>query len=208
MKIHDLSQELLTASVYPGDPEPRAELLSSISAGDLYNLTALSLCVHNGTHVDAPHHFIDGAHGVDSIPLDRFIGAVYLITRSGELAASDAADILDMARTSFADSRVATLDPDGQGRRIIIRGDATVTEPCATVFAESGILLFGTESQSVGPLDSPMAVHLALLSRGVALLEGLRIPIDLPDGSYLLAAQPLSIRDADGAPCRAILIEL
>lgn len=207
MKIHDISQELLSASVYPGDPEPRAELLSSTKRGDIYNLTALSFCAHNGTHVDAPRHFIDGAQGVDSIPLDRFVGAVYVTTRSGKLAASDAADILDLARAAFVASSASALDPDGRGRRIIIRGDATVTESCATAFAESGILLLGTESQSVGPLDSPMAVHLSLLSRGVVLLEGLRIPTDLPDGTYLLAAQPISIRDADGSPCRAILIE-
>lgn len=206
MKIYDISQELLSAAVYPGDPTPRAERIFSIPAGDPYNLTFLSLCAHNGTHVDAPCHFLDGGADIASMPLDRFVGAVYLTTRVGELTATDAAAILDAARDSFARSPLAALDPDGQGRRIIIRGDATVILPCATALAAAGIYLLGTELQSVGPIDSPMAVHLALLSRGTALLEGLRIPADIPDGTYLLAAQPIAVSGADGSPCRAILI--
>jgi arylformamidase len=50
-----------------------------------------------------------------------------------------------------------------------------------------------------------MAVHLVLLSAGVILLEGIRL-LDVPEGVYLLNAAPLNLLDADGAPCRAILI--
>ena len=77
----------------------------------------------------------------------------------------------------------------------------------AEVFAEAGILLFGNESQTVGPEDAPMAVHLALLSKGIALLEGIRLAA-VPCGAYLLCAAPLSLAGADGAPCRAVLIAL
>ena len=42
---------------------------------------------------------------------------------------------------------------------------------------------------------------------GVALLEGVRLG-GVEEGRYLLCAQPLKLKGADGAPCRALLIEM
>ena len=67
--------------------------------------------------------------------------------------------------------------------------------------------LVGNESQTVGPMDAPMAVHLALLSAEVVLLEGVRLSA-VPDGAYLLNCAPLNLGENDGAPCRAILMDL
>ena len=75
----------------------------------------------------------------------------------------------------------------------------------AKVFAEHRILLFGNESQTVGPEDAPMAVHLAMLGAGIVLLEGIRLA-ETKDGVYFLNAAPLNLGGADGAPCRAWLI--
>ena len=69
----------------------------------------------------------------------------------------------------------------------------------------SSILLFGNESQTVGPTNAPMAVHKTLLSANVILLEGIRLS-KVKEGAYLLNAAPLNLSGADGAPCRAILI--
>ena len=71
---------------------------------------------------------------------------------------------------------------------------------------DANILLIGNESQTVGPENAPMEVHLILLGAGVVLLEGIRLA-KVPEGVYLLNAAPLNLAGADGAPCRAILIE-
>ena len=89
----------------------------------------------------------------------------------------------------------------------LIAGEATVTAEAADVFAASGILLIGNESQTVGPEDAPMQVHLILLGKGIALLEGVVLK-DVPEGRYFLSAAPLNLAGADGAPCRAILVEM
>ena len=60
MKIYDISQEVFGCAVYPGDPKPEKEIKLKISEGAVCNLSAFSMCAHNGTHVDAPLHFIDG----------------------------------------------------------------------------------------------------------------------------------------------------
>ena len=190
MKLYDISQEVFSCAVYPGDPAPEKQLLSSTAAGDLYNLTAFSMCAHNGTHVDAPFHFLPEGKTVEQLPLEIFMGDCHVARREGDVTAADAAAILRSA---------------GDVRRILIAGNCTVTEEAARVFAASGILLLGNESQSVGPEDAPMAVHCALLSRGIALLEGL-VLTQVPEGRYFLCAAPLNLSGADGAPCRALLI--
>jgi hypothetical protein len=72
-------------------------------------------------------------------------------------------------------------------KRILIKGDVDVSLDAANVFASSGVLLLGNEPQTVGPQDSPMAVHLALLSAGVALLEGICLS-EVLEGVYFLSA--------------------
>ena len=41
MKIYDISQEVFSCQVYPGDPAPEKELISSMEKGDSYNLVTV-----------------------------------------------------------------------------------------------------------------------------------------------------------------------
>ena len=190
MKIYDISQEVFSCAVYPGDPKPEKRVLSATASGDLYNLTGFSMCAHNGTHIDAPFHFLSEGKTVEQLTLDVFVGDCFVARHRGEVAAADAKEILVKAAGTA---------------RILIAGDITLTVPGAEIFAESGICLLGNESQSVGPEEAPMQVHLILLGRGIALLEGVVLK-DVPEGHYFLSAAPLNLAGSDGAPCRAYLI--
>ena len=195
MKIHDISQEVFGCQVYPGDPAPEKQILNSMEEGDSYNLSAFSMCAHNGTHIDAPFHFIRDGKTVDSIDLDAFVGMAYVAEHQGIVSGDDAAQILKKAKEQ---------DPNA-AKRILIKGNAEVSPEAAKVFASSGILLLGNESQTVGPEDAPMEVHLILLGAGVVLLEGIRLE-NVSEGVYMLNAAPLNLSGADGSPCRAVLI--
>ncbi len=195
MKIYDISQEILGCQVYPGDPTPQKRVLSSMEKGDLYNLTAFSMCAHNGTHIDAPFHFIKDGKTVDSIGLDTFIGMAYVAEHNGIVSADDATEMLEKAKKQNSEA----------AKRILINGEAEVSAEAAKVFAESNILLLGNESQTVGPENAPMEVHLILLGAGVVLLEGIRLA-EVSEGVYFLNAAPLNLSGSDGSPCRAVLI--
>ena len=195
--IYDISQPVFGCKVYPGDPEPTKEVLASLENGDEYNLSAFAMCAHNGTHVDAPMHFLKEGKGIGSVALEKFIGPAYVGTVQGDVGEREARMLLQAAQKAYP----------GAQRRILIRGDATVTEKAAVFFADAGIDLIGNESQSVGPEDAPMAVHLALLRAEVVLLEGIRLS-KVSDGAYLLNCAPLNLGETDGAPCRAILMDL
>ena len=195
MKIYDISQELFGCQVYPGDPVPKKTVIQSMENGALYNLTAFEMCAHNGTHIDAPRHFIKDGKSVDEVGLEAFVGKAFVAAHSGLVTERDAEAILCRARLQ---------DPES-AKRILIKGDAHVSLEAALVFASAGLLLLGNESQTVGPQEAPMAVHLALLSANVVLLEGIRLS-EVLEGVYLLNAAPLNLSGADGSPCRAILI--
>lgn len=194
MRIIDISQEVLSCETYEGDPTPRAERITDMERGELYNLSAFSMCAHNGTHIDAPLHFFEDGRSVDKIPLEYFVGECFVAEEKGDISAEKAQKILKKARGSGAD------------RRILIKGEATVTEKGAQVFAEADILLLGNESQSVGPIDSPMEVHKILLREDTVLLEGITLK-DVKEGKYILNCAPLNLAGFEGSPCRAILIE-
>ena len=195
MEIFDISQEVFSCRVYPGDPAPEREMLCSTEKGDLFNLTAFSMCAHSGTHVDAPFHFLKDGRTIDEISLETFVGKAYVAELDGTVSGGDAADILEKAKRA---------DPEA-AKRILIKGTAVVSPEAAGVFASNRILLLGNESMSVGPEDEPMEVHLILLQAGVVLLEGIRLDKVL-EGVYFLNAAPLNLAGADGSPCRAVLI--
>ena len=195
MKIYDISQEVFSCQVYPGDPSPERRVLSSMEEGDLYNLTEFCMCAHNGTHIDAPFHFLKEGKTVDAIGLESFVGMAYVAEHQGIVSGDDAIEIIEKAKAQKPEA----------AKRILIKGAAEVSLEAAKVFAASEILLLGNESQTVGPEDEPMEVHQVLLGADVILLEGIRLA-EVSEGAYVLNAAPLNLSGADGAPCRAVLI--
>ena len=197
MKIYDISQEVFSCVVFPGDPAPEKKQVLSIENGDMCNLTAFSMCAHNGTHVDAPYHFLKDGKAVDNLDLNRLVGYAYVTEESGVITSELALEILEKANRINEEA----------AKRILIKGKATVSDEAAVTFAENGIYLLGNESQTVGDENAPMKAHLALLSKEVVLLEGIRLS-NVTEGVYLLNAAPVNLGGCDGAPTRAILIKL
>ncbi len=191
--IIDISQEVFSCRTFPGDPKPVFSRMNSMDNSDEYNLTEFSMCAHNGTHVDAPYHFINDGKTVDKVGLIPFVGDCYVTRKEGELTSDDVIEIMESARSADA------------AKRILIAGKAVVTAEAARAFSQSGVLLIGNESQTVGPEDSPKEVHLILLGAGIVLLEGI-VLTDVTEGKYFLSAAPLNLGGSDGAPCRAYLI--
>ena len=144
-----------------------------------------------------PYHFLQKGKTIDQVELEKSIGNAYVTEHNGIMTAQDAAAIMGKARRIGRDFE----------KRILIKGKAVVSAEAADVFAEEGIFLLGNESQTVGPEDAPMEVHLKLLGAEIVLLEGICLD-KVPEGCYFLNAAPINLGGGDGAPCRAILVEL
>lgn len=190
MKVYDISQEVFTCCVYPGDPVPKGEKVLTIAGGAVSNVTALSMCAHNGTHVDAPYHFFDDGKKIDEVPLEKLVGEALVVSCDG---APDAEWLEEILKTAPG--------------KLLFKGNAVITMEAAKLCNQYGMELLGIESQSFGPDGDPIPVHLELLGKEVVLLEGIRLS-HVPEGRYILHAAPLNLGGADGAPCRATLLEV
>lgn len=190
MKIYDLSKELFSASVFPGDPAPEKSVYYEISDTCACNVTVLSMGSHNGTHMDAPKHFVAGAKDVAEMDLEKCVGPCRVVLHSGLLTAQDAENMVQ----------------DGT-KRLLIRGDIEITPEAAAVFAERGLWFLGVEGMTVGNTETGPAVHRTLLGAEIALLES-AVMADVPEGEYFLSSAPLKMQGLDGSQCRPLLIEL
>ena len=124
MKIYDISQEVFGSKVFPGDPAPGMQAVMRIAEGGKCNLSAFSMCAHNGTHVDAPFHFYENGKTIEKTDLERYIGIAYVAAHEGVVTANDAISILEKARETDRRSR----------KRILIKGKAVVSLEAAKVF--------------------------------------------------------------------------
>ncbi len=186
----DISREWTTAPLYPGDPAPVLEKQADMHLGDECSTSVIRACVHTGTHMDAPCHFLEGAADIESVPLSVCCGECLVIEADGALVGETLEKYVWMA-------------PE----RVLFKGDVQLTQSAAFVLADAGIRLIGVEGTSVATPSTEAEVHRQLLSAGVVLLEGLDLS-KVSAGQYYLHAAPIRIAGADGAPVRALLATL
>ncbi len=186
MKIYDITQELFSCHVYPGDIAPSFRRVSDVEKGDVCSITEFSMNAHNGTHLDAPRHFVKGGKTIEELDLQTLIGPCTVARFDGGIDA-------------------AALTPYRGTERLLAKGDCFLTLEGAEALSEIGVKLFGLEAQSVTGSNPPMAVHVETLSKGIVLLEGVTLD-GVEEGEYTLFAAPLKLGGSEGAPCRAVLI--
>src|SRR5437016_3193693 len=106
MSIYDISLTISPSMpTWPGDPAVELTQVSSIEQGANANVSQLNFGVHTGTHVDAPHHFLDDRRTVESLPLDVLTGPCYVL-RLDDGIASITADVLEAAHVPADVSRL------------------------------------------------------------------------------------------------------
>jgi arylformamidase len=201
-KLHDISVPIRAGMhVYDGNPGFRLELVSSIAAGASANVSRLDLGVHNGTHVDAPAHFIDGGPATESLDLETLIGPAYVADAtavSGDLDAEALGSVQfpsDITRILYKTSNSRLWSRDKFSRDFV-----RLTGSGARFLIERGIRLVGIDYLSIGDAEA----HQELLSARVIALEGLDLG-EVAPGKYELICLPLRLEGSDGAPARAIL---
>lgn len=211
MSIYDITVPIAPGETptYPGDPGIEFEAWASLERGDPANVTMLHLGAHTGTHVDAPAHFIEGAPGLGSLPLDALVGRARVVEIPPDAEAVDeshvGAEALGGAARVLFKTRNSSFWENPRGR---FREDfAYITPAAASALAAGGVRLVGFDYLSVERFGSKdFATHLALLRAGVVILEGLDLR-GVGPGLYELLCLPLKLAagSGDGAPARAVL---
>ena len=212
MKIWDISRTLSNEfAEWPGDEPFHYRLTNEIAKGASVNLGAVSLSVHNGTHADARFHFETNGESIEKAPLGLYLGPATVVD-------------LSQSFSRLKEKHLITLDdlrPDAEEiaatSRLLLKtgrwSDSTVFPEKIPVLAadvpvwlqKNGVKLLGVDLPSVDDIDSKsLQNHHALALAGIAIIESLDLS-DVASGVYNLAALPLKIAGADGAPVRAVL---
>lgn len=189
VKLFDISKEVFSATVYPGDPVTGHTPVLEIEKGAPCNLTQLTLGSHSATHMDAPKHFIPGGKSIDQVDLNRCIGPCQVVEAKG---------LLDAA---WAEAQLAAGI-----QRLLVKGEVELSLEAAQKLAAGGLLLLGVEGMTVGTQQTGADVHRTLLGAEVAILESCDMSAVAP-GAYILLAQPLKYGGLDGAQVRPVLVQ-
>jgi arylformamidase len=202
-----IGPDLLT---WPGDPAVEVLPRSQIAKGDPANVSELRIGTHTGTHVDPPVHFVEGAPGIDRVPVDVLVG---------ECAVADARGLRGPLGSAELD---AMKIPAGAYRVLLKSDNSELWRHLPTSFPDeyvclsaegarwvvaAGIKLIGVDFLSVEQKGAPgHPTHVKLLTNGVVIVEGLNLG-DVEPGEYTLAVLPLKIGGGDGGPARAVLLQ-
>jgi len=202
--------------VYPGDPVPAFEQHSTIER-DGFNLLTLHLGSQSGTHVDAPYHFDERTPTIDQVPLDRFVGPAVVVDVPGI-----------GARERIGWNHVAPhADRLGPGVIVLLRTDWSRhygrsssfdnpfldAEACEQMLAR-GVRTFGIDAINID--ETPDArhpgdgfpVHHLIAEAGGVIAENLRNLGHVDWDDPVVVALPIALEGADGAPVRAVALEL
>lgn len=210
MPIYDVTVPLHNGlPTWPGDPGVEITDWRSLAKGDGANVSLLHFGAHSATHVDAPAHFIEDARKVESLPLDALIGEAEVVEVPEDVLVID-------------EQFVAAKCAAGTQRFLFkTRNSAFWSEPnptfhtdftyldlnAATKLVQQGLKLVGIDYLSIEKYgQANHETHLALLSHGVVILEGVNLS-DVPAGRYELICLPLRVQShlGDGGPARVIL---
>jgi arylformamidase len=203
-RIIDISQPVDSSiGVWPGDTPFTSEFTWDMAAGSSCNVSRIQTSPHNGTHADAPLHFLPGTPGIGDVGLDPYLGLCVVVDgpEKGQIQPDDFSGI-DLAKTPRILVRTRQSSETGFREDFV-----SLSVDAARWLAENGARLVGLDTPSMDPFDSKtMDSHHALLGARIAILENLLLAHVEP-GIYELIALPLRWPGLDASPVRAVLRE-
>jgi kynurenine formamidase len=211
-RVVDLSVPLDDGTpVYPGDPPVRLAPAATVER-DGYNLLAVHMGSQSGTHCDAPYHFDPGGARIDELDLRLFTGPGLVV------------DVRGLAdRTPIGPRELAPYLPRVEPGTIVVLqtgwsahlgtpryGDHPYlgADACRTLLGR-GVRTIGLDTPNVDESPSEgWPCHRMIAAVGGVVVENLTnlAAVDFPDP--FLSVLPLRLTGADGAPVRAVAMQL
>lgn len=206
-KLYDISVAISNDTVvYPGDPKVEISEFKPLTEKSS-RLSNVFMGTHSGTHIDSPAHCIQGGKGISDLSLESFVGECRVLDFS-ELTDKISIEDLKQKGVMKGERILAKTRNSKEGflnwrdNFVYLDGDA------ADYLAEVGITLFGIDYLSVkqkGSKDN--RAHNSLLKKDIPILETIDLS-KVEEGYYFLMCAPLKLVGVEGAPARAILLQI
>lgn len=194
--------------VYPGECETVREFHLAPNEDSSCTCTHWSLTAHAGTHLDAPRHFDPAGRSISDFSLQECHFRCAVIDARGAVGHISEAWLRARAEELDDCDAVIFRTHDGElWKRPFDPGHKAIDPAAARLLVgERRLRLVGIDYFSVEPFgNAPAQTHLEILTRGALILEGVDLSSVEP-GRYGLLCFPVLWRDAEAAPCRAILL--
>ena len=211
MKIIDLT---LTVSdkipTFPGSPQPNFIPWENVKE-DGYNLELLFLSSHTGTHMDAPHHFLEKGAKIHEISLEKLVSEAVLIkSKKNGCESITKTDIQNFEKKHGKIGRSSSVIFSTGWQRNLQKKYYFTKNPglsvsAAKYLASKKISLVGIDSPSIDlGTDSRFSVHQIFAKKGILIVENLANLEKIKSPKFHLVVLPLKLKNATGSPVRAI----
>jgi arylformamidase len=208
-KCHDISVLLGEEAIdYPGDTPFARKDVVELEKGGPYNLSRLETSLHAGTHLDMPSHFLRDGKRVENYPPETFI----LSALVAEIEPCRTITPEQLQDVNIRQGEALLLKTDNSRSGICRNGKFTenfvhMSTEGAVYCAQRNPALVGIDYITIESFHSKtFEAHLALVGKGIFILEGINLG-DVAPGRYTLLCLPLKIKGAEGSPTRAVLLE-
>jgi len=186
---------------------PNGYRIFDVDNGDPVTMSRIEINSHDGTHIDAPLHFIVGGQTIDTMPVETTVGPVRVI----EIKDEKQVTVRELEPFNIKEGERIFLKTRNSGRvytKTYWDEDFVIITPeAAGYLAGRKVRLIGFDYMTIAgtdPRDSVSRVHKAFLSNGVFILEGLDLNGVAP-GDYDLICLPLRLEKGDAGPCRVCI---
>ena len=211
MKIIDLT---LTVSdkipTFPSSPQPNFIPWENIKE-DGYNLEVLFLSSHTGTHMDAPHHFLEKGAKIHEISLKKLVSEAALIQcRKNGGQSIRKTDIQKFEKNhgkieNFSSVIFYTGWQKNLQKKYYFTKNPGLSVSAAKYLVSKKISLVGIDSPSIDlGKDSKFSVHQVFAKKGVLIVENLANLDKIKLPTFHLVVLPLKFKNTTGSPVRAI----
>ena len=217
VRVVDLSHSInADTQVYPGDPAPVLAVHSTI-AKDGFNLLSVQMGSQTGTHVDAPFHFDDATEKIDQIPLERFMGRGIVLNVSGLAPRTPISwSMISEQSAGFNAGDIALIHTGWSkhfGTDEYFNHPYLTAEACQHLL-DLGVLVFGIDAINIDetPDDTHegvgFPVHHLIANRAGIISENMTNLAAIDFADPLISLLPIKLEAADGAPVRAVAIQV
>ena len=195
---------------FPGSPQPIFIQWENIK-DDGYNLELLFLSSHTGTHLDAPYHFLEKGKKIHEISLKRLIiNAILVKIRKRGDQPITKTDIQKFEKKHGKIPNESTVIFWTNWQKMIKNDSYFVKNPGLSVTAAKYLIskktnLVGIDSPSIDlGKEKRFLVHHLFAKNDVLIVENLANLDKIKSWKFQLAVLPIKLKNATGAPVRAV----
>ena len=206
MKIYDISRKISEGMViYKNRKEKSPRITKTRTLKDGANETKMDIFVHTGSHVDAPYHVLENGKRIDELDPEKFMGKAVVIDFTKVNDAITKKELLN-SRIKIQKSDIVLLKTKNKLETTFDFNFTYLEKTGAEYLVSKKIKAVGIDSLGIERNQPNHETHKILLRKNIPIFEGLDLS-KIKQGRYFFHGLPLKIKNGDGSPVRAVLVE-